>query len=147
MKGTGMVSLLLGCAILSFHHSFGFIVPFDGNTGTGSHGFKPRMYRDYYLQAEKIEWDYLPQQKNLVGFDNEWVALHSFSYVFSYLLHSLYSLNLEKKQCSINIFDNKQHLLNSYRLIMHTFLFKWSIYNYNGVELRNKLCYLLQSLC
>ncbi|KAL4239418.1 hephaestin-like 1 [Mactra antiquata] len=40
-----------------------FVVP-----GQHTDGFEVRRYRDYYLQAEKIEWDYLQFKQNLVDF-------------------------------------------------------------------------------
>lgn len=39
--------------------------------GEDSQGFEVRTFRDYYVQAEKIEWDYLPQGQNMASFYDE----------------------------------------------------------------------------
>ncbi|XP_045213557.2 ferroxidase HEPHL1-like [Mercenaria mercenaria] len=45
-----------------------FVVP-----GQRTEGFEVRNYRNYYLQAEKVEWDYLPYQQNLVDFYDKYL--------------------------------------------------------------------------
>ena len=39
--------------------------------GSSSDGFDARNVRDYYIQAEKIDWNYLPYGQNLVDNYNE----------------------------------------------------------------------------
>lgn len=39
--------------------------------GSSSDGFDARNVRDYYIQAEKIDWNYLPYRQNLVDNYNE----------------------------------------------------------------------------
>ena len=33
--------------------------------------FDVRTVRNYYLRAEKVDWDYLPQKRNLVSYFDE----------------------------------------------------------------------------
>lgn len=54
------------CVLTVSHVSLCLTVP-----GHSSGGFEVRNYRDYYIQAEKIEWDYLQYQQNLVDFYDE----------------------------------------------------------------------------
>lgn len=62
-----MLAITMVSSIL-FQESFAFVVPGERNSG-----FEVRNYRDYYLQAEKVVWDYLPYQQNLVDFNDEYL--------------------------------------------------------------------------
>ena len=58
-----IIVIILGC--MPFAYCF-LSVP-----GSRSDGFDARNVRDYYIQAEKIEWNYLPYGQNLVDNYNE----------------------------------------------------------------------------
>lgn len=60
---------LFACGFV-VHCIFAFAVP-GGKDSDPDGVFEPRKERDFYLQAEKIEWDYLPRQQNMVSFYDE----------------------------------------------------------------------------
>ena len=56
-----MLTLLIISLSITFSYSF-LSVP-----GSSPDAFDVRNVRDYYLQAEKVEWNYLPYGQNLVN--------------------------------------------------------------------------------
>lgn len=77
MMGSTICTFLLLFLLMHNVHAFTVTRGSDQNGQEDDrerNGFEPRKQREFFLQAEKVEWDYLPKQQNLVGFYDEYVS-------------------------------------------------------------------------